>query len=127
MQRLGQWLSNRAAEGKIEALKASKWTEAKSSVFLLMTCSQRRMWRNWSALRKVWIASANVQVRRLIFISHLCFPGVPDEDAARLSTLMGIPLRRYIGKYLGHYILHSGNNKEVNKELLKRIKNRVEG
>lgn len=48
-------------------------------------------------------------------------------EAERLSAMMGIPLRKMIGKYLGHTIVQDGNSRERHKEMLQRIYSRVDG
>lgn len=37
-------------------------------------------------------------------------PSVDEQEAHHLSTSLGIPLMKELGRYLGHYILYSGRN-----------------
>lgn len=50
---------------------------------------------------------------------------VPEEETARLSMLMGIPLKKDVGKYLSHHITLTGKDRVWHNELLLRIHRRV--
>lgn len=56
-----------------------------------------------------------------------CSPNVSEEDAAKLSLVLGVSLTKKLEKYLGHHIAVDGRNKKRHKDLLPRIKNRVDG
>lgn len=60
--------------------------------------------------------------------SFMFFPSnVPEEEAMRLSGIMGIPVKKTIGKYLGHYIVLKGRERIRHNEILKRINNKIDG
>lgn len=62
----------------------------------------------------------NYQKSSMFFSSN-----VHGDVAQQLSGMMGIPLKKDIGRYLGHYIVEKGSHKEWHKELLLRIHKRV--
>lgn len=51
---------------------------------------------------------------------------VPEEEALRLSWVMGIPLKKMVGKYLGHHIVLKGRDKEMHNDLPKRIHSKID-
>lgn len=52
---------------------------------------------------------------------------VSEEEEATLSTRLGIPRTRSLGKYLGFNMGHQGRSRETHLELLQRIKGKLAG
>lgn len=55
-----------------------------------------------------------------------CSPCVSDQDAARMSSSLGIPLTKDLSKHLGHHLIHKDDNREAHKELMQIINNHLE-
>lgn len=49
------------------------------------------------------------------------------EVAARLSTMLGMPLSKKMCKYLGHHIVLHGRDGERHREEVQKAHSRVEG
>lgn len=131
MERLGQWLTRRIVEGRLREVRASRKGPGLSYLFFTddfllfsevsvdqLACIKEglELFCGYSGQR------VNYGKSSMFFSAN-----VSEQDASRLSTLMGIPLKTNIGKYLGQHIVQGGNNRERYTELTKRVHIRDDG
>lgn len=130
-ERLGQWLSKKAAEGRLQRVKASRHGPGLNYLFFahdLLLFSEARE-EQLLCIKEGLELFCNCSGQRVNFLksSMVISSIIQSMEAKRLSTLMGIPVRNKIGKYLGHIIIQDGNNRERHKDILQWIQSRVDG
>lgn len=54
-------------------------------------------------------------------------PNVDGHTSAKLSSRLGIPLTRELGRYLGHQLIHKGRNDDRYEGILNKIRGKLEG
>lgn len=124
MEKLGHWLRKRVAEGRLREVTASKGGMglghqlfADDLLIFSEACEEQL-----SCIKEGLEASCKCSGQRINFLkSSMFFSSIEsDAETERLSSLMGIPRTKKVGKYLGHYIAVDGKNMERHKELLRK-------
>lgn len=131
MERLVQWLTNKVAEGKLRAVRASKQGPSLSYLFsandlLIFT---EAVEDQLACVREGLDQFCKCSGQQVNFEKSSMFisPNIPAMEVDRLSGCMGFQLKKKLGKYFGHIIVKDGKNRERNKELLHRVHARLEG
>lgn len=122
VERLGQWILKKVGEGRIREVKASwngpglNYLFFANDLLLFSEAKKDQLLCFKDGLDLFCRCSGhevNFHKSSMFFSSN-----VPEEEAVRLNMLMGIPLKKEVGKYLGHHIYLIGRDRERHKELL---------
>lgn len=122
MERLGQWLARRVAEGCMREVKASRHGHGLSYLLfaydLLMFSEENA--DQLACIKEGMYLFCSCSCQRVNYTksSMFCSANVSEQVVVSPTNQLGIPLRSNMGKYLGHYIAQGGNNRMPHKEFL---------
>lgn len=130
MEKLGQWLQKKVAEGRLREVRTSRGGPSLSHLFFAddLLLFSEACEEQLACIKEGLEIFCNCSVQRINFqkSSMFCSSNVSDEEAGRLSNVLGIPLAKKIGKYLGHHIVMDGKNRERYKEPLQKVQSKIE-
>lgn len=127
MERLGHWIGEKVAEGRLNPIKASRNGPSLSYLFFaddLLFFSEAVADQVGCLMEglRLFCKKTNLSKSAMFFSLN-----VPEANAIALSEGVGLPRTCNLGKNLGHHLLHRGRNKDAHVDLVERVKKRLEG
>lgn len=131
LERLAQWIREKAENGAWKAVKASHMGPNIShllfayDIILFSEVDENQIMliqEGLSRFIKASSQSANFSKSNVLFS-----PNVPEQVTGRLSLQLGIPFTKNMRKYLGFHLRHHGNNKSIQLDLLQKMRNKLAG
>lgn len=131
IEKLGQWIAQKVAEGRLKDVKASRYSPGLNHLFfaddLLLFAEARgdQLVCLKEGLKQFCCCSGqmiNYQKSSIFFSSN-----VAEKEANRPSELLGIPMKKELDRYLGHHIVLKGRDRERHIVLLQKIQSKVAG
>lgn len=131
MERLGHWIGEKVAKGRLKPLKATRNGPGMSYLFFaddLLFFSEAVVDQVGCLMEGLRLfCQASGQKVNLSKSSMFLSLNVPEENDVALSEEVGIPRTCHLRKYLGHHLLHRGRNRDAHVDLVECVKKRLKG